>query len=233
MMIKDPMSEGLGLTETEKLSEGTEITDLTGDGETSIDLTDDGTRIDLTDPAPTEKNETDSLEEMRKKIKEMEEEAKKMEALQRSTDFISPGSQSAAPTRSGPDADKCSVYVGNVDYSTTREELQKFFCACGSLERVTIICDKWTGQPKGFAYVQFGDINGVENAVLLDGSEFKNRVIKVTPKRTNIPGFNRGRGRAYGYYKPRYRRSRRPRYGGYRSRPRYTHRSAVYAPYNN
>ena len=85
----------------------------------------------------------------------------------------------SAPVRSGPEADQCSVYVGNVDYSTTTENLQELFSACGQLERVTILCDKWTGQPKGFAYIQFASAEGVENAVLLDGSEFKGRIIKV------------------------------------------------------
>jgi len=138
---------------------------------------------------------------------------------------------SQAPVRSGPDADKASVYVGNVDYSTTTEHLQELFAACGSLERVTIMCDKWTGQPKGFAYIQFNSSEGVENAVLLDGSEFKGRIIKVTPKRTNVPGYNRSHRPRYGGYRPRFRRSRRPRYNSYR--PRYRNRKAVYAPYDN
>merc|ERR1719219_726569 len=104
-------------------------------------------------------------------------------------------SGTGAPVATGPEADLRSAYVGNVDYSTKLEELQKLFSSCGKLERVTIMCDKWSGHPKGFAYIQFANQEGLENAVLLDGSEFKGRLLKVSPKRTNIPGFNRHRRR--------------------------------------
>jgi RNA recognition motif. (a.k.a. RRM, RBD, or RNP domain) len=50
---------------------------------------------------------------------------------------------------------RCSVYVGQVDYSATPEELLAHFEACGTVERVTIVCDKMTGRPKGFAYLEF------------------------------------------------------------------------------
>ena len=42
-----------------------------------------------------------------------------------------------------------SIYVGQVDYSTTPEELLAHFESCGTVERVTIVCDKFTGKPKG------------------------------------------------------------------------------------
>lgn len=48
-----------------------------------------------------------------------------------------------------------SIYVGQVDYSATPEELLSHFEACGTVERVTIVCDKFTGTPKGFAYLEF------------------------------------------------------------------------------
>ena len=44
---------------------------------------------------------------------------------------------------------RCSIYVGQVDYSATPEELLSHFEACGTVERVTIVCDKMTGRPKG------------------------------------------------------------------------------------
>ena len=45
-----------------------------------------------------------------------------------------------------------SIYVGQVDYNTTPEELLAHFEACGTVERVTIVCDKYTGTPKGKLY---------------------------------------------------------------------------------
>jgi polyadenylate-binding protein 2 len=45
--------------------------------------------------------------------------------------------------------DEKSVFVGQVDYEATPEELQALFQSCGTINRVTILCNKHTGQPKG------------------------------------------------------------------------------------
>lgn len=47
--------------------------------------------------------------------------------------------------------DENSVYIGEVDYEATQEELRAHFAPCGTINRVTIICDKFTGNPKGYA----------------------------------------------------------------------------------
>ncbi|KAM9817420.1 embryonic polyadenylate-binding protein 2 [Neosynchiropus ocellatus] len=47
------------------------------------------------------------------------------------------------------DADNRSIYVGNVDYETTAQELEIFFNSCGPVNRVTILCDRFSGHPKG------------------------------------------------------------------------------------
>ncbi|CAF99711.1 unnamed protein product, partial [Tetraodon nigroviridis] len=48
------------------------------------------------------------------------------------------------------DADNRSVYVGNVDYGATADELEIHFNGCGPVNRVTILCDRFSGHPKGF-----------------------------------------------------------------------------------
>ncbi|XP_076449721.1 polyadenylate-binding protein 2-like [Babylonia areolata] len=99
------------------------------------------------------------------------------------------------------EADSRSIYVGNVDYGATTEELQQHFHNCGSIKRVTIMVNKFNGQPKGFAYMEFADENSVGAAMSLDGSMFRGRQIKVNPKRTNRPGLcttNRRPGRGRG-----------------------------------
>ncbi len=113
----------------------------------------------------------EELEDMKRRVQQMEDEAAKIEAL----------SQQASNPSSDPssDVDSRSVYVGNVDYSVTPEELQSFFSSCGTVSRITILCDKFTGHPKGFAYVEFADMEGVANAMLLNESEFKGRQLKV------------------------------------------------------
>lgn len=102
-------------------------------------------------------------------------------------------------------------WLTQVDYGATPEEIQQHFQSCGTINRVTILCDKFTGHPKGFAYVEFADPSFVENASVLNESLFRGRLLKVTPKRTNVPGLSaRGRGRGRG--------SRGRGRGGFRAR---------------
>jgi len=133
------------------------------------------------------------LEVLKRQMKEMEEEAAKLREMQAAVE--------KEMNLDGEDKeaiDARSIYVGNVDYSATPEELQAHFQSCGTINRVTILCDKWTGHPKGFAYVEFAEPAFVANAMALNESLFKGRLIKVTSKRTNIPGFGRARGRGRG-----------------------------------
>ena len=62
-------------------------------------------------------------------------------------------SQSENLRESKEDIDNRSIFVGNVDYGASPEEIQAHFQTCGSINRVTILLDKFTGQPKGYAYV--------------------------------------------------------------------------------
>merc|ERR1719273_103995 len=121
------------------------------------------------------------------------------------------------------EVDARSVYVGNVDYGATAEELEQHFHGCGSINRVTILCNKYDGTPKGFAYVEFADKDSVDTAMALDDSLFRGRQIKVMPKRTNKPGISstnrppRGRGgfRGRGYRgRGGFGAIRRPRFRG-------------------
>lgn len=149
------------------------------------------------------------LEAIKLRVKEMEEEAEKLKELQAETEKTmgmqtSPNAAAKAAFPSPEEkeeADSRSVYVGNVDYSSTAKELEQHFRGCGTINRVTILCDKFTGNPKGFAYVEFADTDSVEAAVTLHESLFKGRQIKVSAKRTNQPGMGRGRGRGRGGFR--------------------------------
>lgn len=172
------------------------------------------------------------LEAIKARVKEMEEEAEKIQAMQNEVEKqmnVPKGAAAVMSSEDKADTDLRSVWIGNVDYGATAEELEAHFHGCGSVNRVTILCDKFTGHPKGFAYVEFADKDGVNTAMALDDSLFRGRQIKVTTKRTNRPGvsstnrpprggrFHRG-GR--GGYPPRYSRGR------FRAR-----RSSYYGPY--
>lgn len=148
--------------------------------------------------------EDTELELMRQKVKEMEQEAAKLKEMQTQMEKDMGGAEVPHDA-----SDSRSVYVGNVDYSASPDDLRSHFQSCGTINRITILCDKYTGHPKGFAYVEFAEENSVANAMALNDSLFKGRLIKVMSKRTNVPGFNRGRGRGRGRpYYPRFFRGR-------------------------
>ncbi|KAF0326892.1 rnp domain protein [Colletotrichum asianum] len=133
----------------------------------------------------------EEISAMKRRVAEMEEEAAKLREMQASLN------QQAQDLNADDkqDVDSRSIFVGNVDYSASPEEIQAHFQSCGSINRVTILLDKFTGQPKGYAYVEFTEPSLVAQALVLNESIFKGRNIKVVPKRTNVPGMSRGRGR--------------------------------------
>ncbi|KAI1502637.1 RNA-binding domain-containing protein [Biscogniauxia marginata] len=135
----------------------------------------------------------EEISAMKRRVAEMEQEAAKLREMHAA---LEERNQEASDDRS--DVDSRSIFVGNVDYSVSPEEIQAHFQSCGSINRVTILLDKFTGQPKGYAYVEFTEPSLVAQALVLNDSVLKGRNIKVTPKRTNIPGMSRGRGRGRG-----------------------------------
>lgn len=177
------------------------------------------------------------LEAIKARVKEMEAEAEKLKEMQSEVEkqinlsptppHLASGAMAFPTLEEKVEADTRSVYVGNVDYSATAEELEQHFHGCGSVNRITILCDKYSGHPKGFAYIEFADKDSVDTSLALDGSLFKGRQIKVNPKRTNKPSFlfaERGRPRGRGRYRSR------GYYGGY-SRPRRAYRGRARAMY--
>ncbi|XP_055643598.1 polyadenylate-binding protein 2-like [Toxorhynchites rutilus septentrionalis] len=185
---------------------------------------------------------------LKARVKEMEDEVEKLKQLQ-SELAVQMNDVDDAPSTSKwvppiltaeekAEIDGRSIYVGNVDYGATAEELQKHFTGCGPIYRVNIMCHKAGGQPKGYAYIEFGEKDSVETALAMNDSLFRGRQIKVNAKRTNRPGmsttnrFPRGsrgrrsfgitRGCRYGGYRGA---TRRPARGGYRGR------ASFFAPY--
>lgn len=134
-----------------------------------------------------EGDEDANIDSIRARVKEMEAEAEKIRAMQSevekqmnmSTSSSGLGSPFNQSIEEKLEADLKSIYVGNVDYGATAEELEAHFHGCGSINRVTILCDKFSGHPKGFAYIEFADKDSVETATSLDESLFRGRQIKV------------------------------------------------------
>lgn len=77
-----------------------------------------------------------------------------------------------------------NIYVGNLPYSVTEDELRALFAEYGEVDRVTLITDKFSGQPKGFGFVEMPAQGAAENAIsALDGKDVKGRNIKVNQAR--------------------------------------------------
>jgi len=175
-------------------------------------------------------DDEEEISAMKRRVAEMEAEAAKLREMQATLDKES----NELREDNKEDIDARSIFVGNVDYGASPEEIQAHFQSCGSINRVTILLDKFTGHPKGYAYVEFTEPSLVAQALVLNESVFRGRSLKVVPKRTNLPGMNRGRGRGRGSlggrggFSPTYRGGYAPRgsyRGGYRGRGR------GYAPY--
>lgn len=82
---------------------------------------------------------------MKRRVAEMEAEAAKLREMQATLD-----KESNELREDKEDIDARSIFVGNVDYGASPEEIQAHFQSCGSINRVTILLDKFTGHPKGY-----------------------------------------------------------------------------------
>lgn len=95
-----------------------------------------------------------------------------------------------------------NIFVGNLSYQTTQEDLQAAFSAYGSVERVNIVTDRDTGQARGFAFVEMTEKRDADTAISqLNGTELNGRAMNVNearPKPTGGSGFGGGRGGAGG-----------------------------------
>ncbi|GMT47263.1 MAG: RNA-binding protein [bacterium] len=73
-----------------------------------------------------------------------------------------------------------NIYVGNLPYNVTEDELKELFSEFGEVSTVNIITDKFSGQSKGFGFVEMTNDSEADEAIkALDGTELKGRNIKV------------------------------------------------------
>jgi len=98
---------------------------------------------------------------------------------------------------------KMKLYVGNLSYTTTEEDLRTLFAQAGTVSTVELIKDRFTGDSKGFAFVEMSSQSEGENAIrMFNGYSLDNREIKVNvarPREERSPGgFGERRGGGYG-----------------------------------
>jgi RNA recognition motif-containing protein len=92
------------------------------------------------------------------------------------------------------------LYVGNLSYNATQSELEELFAEVGTVESVNIITDKFSGQARGFGFVEMASDEEAQAAIQrFDGHDLKGRTLKVNEARPQAerPGGG-GRGRSGG-----------------------------------
>jgi cold-inducible RNA-binding protein len=101
-----------------------------------------------------------------------------------------------------------NIFVGNLSYQTTEEQIRDLFAEYGTVDRVNIITDRMTGRPRGFAFVEMPDSAAAKAAIeALNGAELEGRALTVNEARPRAERGGGGGGGGGG---------RRARYGGSR-----------------
>jgi cold-inducible RNA-binding protein len=91
------------------------------------------------------------------------------------------------------------IYVGNLSYSTTEETLRETFEQFGQVDEVSVITDRDTGRPRGFAFVEMGDDEeGAKAIAALNGAEVDGRKLAVNEARPQRSGGGGGGGGGFG-----------------------------------
>jgi len=88
-----------------------------------------------------------------------------------------------------------NIYVGNLPFDVSEDDLQQTFAAFGTVDTVSIIKDKFSGRSKGFAFVEMGQQAEAQAAIdALNGKEMKGRPLTVNEARprTDRPAGGRG-----------------------------------------
>jgi RNA recognition motif-containing protein len=98
-----------------------------------------------------------------------------------------------------------NIFVGNLAYQTTESELEAAFAAYGAVEKTSVVRDRDTGQPRGFAFVEMTNQAEAMKAIeALNGQELNGRALNVNearprPERGGFGGGgNRGGGGGFG-----------------------------------
>jgi cold-inducible RNA-binding protein len=93
------------------------------------------------------------------------------------------------------------LFVGNLSFNTTENELQDLFAGAGSVSEVNLITDRMSGRSKGFAFVTMATAEEAQNAIsTLNGKDLNGRAMNVSEARPREerPGGGGGGGGGYG-----------------------------------
>jgi len=98
-----------------------------------------------------------------------------------------------------------SIYVGNLPYEVTEQEVNEVFSEYGTVKRVTIPVDRETGKVRGFGFVEMETESDESPAIeALDGAEWMGRQLRVNKARPRKENNNRNRGGGRGNREDRF-----------------------------
>ena len=88
------------------------------------------------------------------------------------------------------------LYVGGLSYSTTSETLREYFAQCGTVESASVVTDKFSGQSRGFGFVEMATAEEAQRAIAeLNGKELDGRKLTVNVSNPRPAGGRGGGGR--------------------------------------
>ena len=80
-----------------------------------------------------------------------------------------------------------SIYVGNLPFQTTEEDLEELFSAYGAVQSAKVISDRETGRSRGFGFVQMDDGDANEAISKLNGEDFQGRTLRINEAQERSP----------------------------------------------
>ena len=91
------------------------------------------------------------------------------------------------------------IYVGGLPYSATEQQLNDLFAAHGTVESARVVTDKFTGQSRGFGFVEMSTDEEAKTAIQkLNGTQMDGRTLTVNEAKPMVPRENRGGGGGFG-----------------------------------
>ncbi len=95
-----------------------------------------------------------------------------------------------------------NIFVGNLSFDSREQDIRALFEAYGTVDRVSVVTDRDTGQPRGFAFVEMGDNAEGDRAIAaINGHEMGGRALNVNEARPKGEGGGGNRGGGGGGYR--------------------------------
>lgn len=97
------------------------------------------------------------------------------------------------------------LFVGNLPFDATEEAIRALFTPFGTIDKIALITDRDTGQPRGFGFVEMASSDAARAMQALNGTDFGGRALKVNEaKERERSGGDRGQRSGYGGGQRRY-----------------------------